>query len=99
MWVRLQDETETLQRETGDHWSGWEYVGKIQRRHLGGAKSHPLCGQWFHSLLSVSEKAFSSEILEEIHTHLRFEYCRANQNIFPGIKYLHKPLASRLAAR
>lgn len=65
----FQDQAETLQRGTGSHWSGWECEGKIQKRHLGRERSPRRCDRWFHSLLSVSEKAFSSGNLERIQTH------------------------------
>jgi len=57
--MQLQDEKETLQRGTGGRWSGWECVGKIQRRHLGEERNHLRCARWFHLLLSVSGRVSS----------------------------------------
>lgn len=56
MWVLSHDETVTLQRGTGGHLSGWEYVGKI---HLEELWSRHQCDQLSHSLLSVSGRAVS----------------------------------------
>lgn len=59
MWVQFGDERETLQRVTGGLRSGWVYVEKIHWPHLGEERNRLQCDQWFHWLLSVSERAFS----------------------------------------